>query len=233
MLSSLMFNFLKKKQETNTKYFHVAVDTKGVKEWSEKNKADLEDGYKKAFFRVKEIMELQIEQKIPILSFLILPLEQQDNQELLHQFKKLIDDQNFWKFLVENKIRVNLFGKWYDLPSDILGLLKNLVGCTKDYDNFFVNFCLNYDGKEEIVNACKLIARQVESGKLSYQNITQETIKENIYTSYFIQPNVMIKNSDNQMDSFFLWDCVGAKRIFTHKYFPDLSKSDVENILDE
>ena len=96
---------------------------------------------------------------------------------------------------------------------------------------FFLNFCLNYDGQEELVDALKLINRQVLAGKLSPENITGDTIKENLYTSYFISPDLMIKNSESRMDTFFLWDCVGAKRHFTGQDFPEFSKSDFEKVL--
>ena len=226
-----MFNFLRSKEESKTRYLHVAIDIKGAKNWSENNKLSIEDGYQKCFSRIKEVMEVQIEQKIPIVSFLILPLGNKTD-ELLSEFKRLIGSQQFWDYLKEHKIRVNVFGKWYDLPSEIVGSTKCLIEGTKDYDNFFLNFCLNYDGREEIVDAFKLVARKLESGKLSYENINQQTIKDNIYTSYFIPPNLMIKNGRNQMDSFFLWDCVGAKRVFMGKDFPDFSKSDFEKVLE-
>ena len=178
-----------------------------------------------------ELLEVQIEQKIPILSFLVLSLKDNKEDELLQEFKRFIESEQFWKHIKEHKIRVNVFGKWYDLSSGVVGSTKCLIEGTKDYDHFFLNFCLNYDGREEIVDAFKLIARRIELGKLSYENITQQTIKDNIYTSYFIPPSLMIKNNRNKMDAFFLWDCVGAKRVFTGKDFPDFSKSDFEKIL--
>ena len=115
--------------------------------------------------------------------------------------------------------------------TEVLEKLKNLASCTKDYDHFFLNFCINYDGQEEIVDAIRILSRQLLAGKVSPENINKEMIKENLYSSYFIGPDLMIKNSDSKMDSFLLWDCVGAKRVFTSKDFPDLTKSEVEKII--
>tara|TARA_Y100000310_G_C20645842_1_gene796517 strand:- start:41 stop:724 length:684 start_codon:yes stop_codon:yes gene_type:complete len=226
-----MFDFLKSKAVAKTKYMHIAIDTKGVERWSEKNKLSLVDGFQKSFSRIKELMQVQVEQKIPILSFLILPLKQERRMELLKEFNEFIIKEDFWKHLRENKIKVTVLGQWYDLPSEIIGNLKCLIEGTKDYDYFFLNFCLNYDGQEELLDAVRLINRQVLAGKLSPENITKQTIKDNIYTSYFIPPDLVIKNSEKKMDSFFLWDCVGAKRHFTEKYFPEFSKSDFEKVL--
>lgn len=222
---------MKRKEESKVRYMHVAVDIKGVEKWCEENKAGLEDGYTKSFSRIKEIVEMQVEQKIPLLSFLILPLGQEKKKELLNSFKEFIEGEFLKEFLVRNKIRVTLLGKWYDLPAEIVESLKKLLEETNSYDHFFLNFCINYDGQEEILDAFKLIARQIEAGKLSMDKINKETIKENIYSSYFIGPDLMIKNSDSKMDAFFLWDCVGAKRVFTGKDFPEFNKGDFEKVL--
>ena len=130
-----------------------------------------------------------------ILSFLILPLKQTDNKELLMNFKKFVDSTIFWEFVIKHKIKVTLLGKWYSLPSEIVDSLKRVVSDTRDYDCFFLNFCVNYDGKEELVDAFKLINRKVLAGKLDPDKITKQTIKENIYTSYFVPPNIIIKSS--------------------------------------
>ncbi|MBR9683745.1 hypothetical protein GOV03_04360 [Candidatus Woesearchaeota archaeon] len=225
-----MFPFLKRKEESKVNYLHTAIDLKGIKRWCEKNKVSLEDGYVKSFSRIKELMEVQVEQKIPILSFLILPLSQEETA-LLKSLKEFVDGEFLKNYLRENKIRVTLLGKWYDLPSELLDSLKRLVEETKDYDSLFLNFCLNYDGQEEIVDAFKIMIRQAMAGKLTASDITKETIKENIYTSYFVAPDLMIGNGDSKSNGFFLWDSVGSKKVFTEKDFPDFSKSDFEKIL--
>lgn len=227
-----MFNFLRRK-EGQVKYLHVALDIKGVEAWSQENKASLEDGYLKSFNKLKEVMKMQVREGFPILSVLILPGDEKKNKELLNALKEFTEEEFFLDFLNENKIKITLLGKWYDLPFELLENLKKLMEQTKDYDGFFVNFCLNYDGKEEIVDAFKLIARQITAGKLSLENIGKELIKESIYSSYFIPPDIMVKNYDNKMDSFFLWDCVGARRVFTEKKFPDLDLKWLDKVLKE
>ncbi len=225
-----MFDFLKRKEESWVNYTHAAVNMDNVEKWCEDNKVNLEDGYLKCLARIKEIVEVQVEQKIPVLSFLILPLNKEKKTELLKCLKELLEGE-FKTYLKENGIRITLLGKWYDLPPEVLESLKRIVEETKDNTSLFLNLCLNYGGQEELVDAFKIMARQLIAGKLSTENISKETIKENIYSSYFPPPDLMIKNGDNVMGSFFLWDCVNAKVIFTEKDFPDFSKSDFEKAL--
>jgi len=225
-----MFNFLKRKEGSKTKYLHLATDLKGVEEWCEKNKVSLDDGYLKTFSRVKEIIKIQVEEKVPILSFLVLKLKE-DKKELLKEFKEFLEGDFLNQFIKEHKVKVTLLGKWYDLPAEIVERLKKLVEETRDYDYFFLNFCLNYDGQEEILDAVKILYRQIMAGKLSVENINKANIKENIYSSYFIAPDLMIKHQDKRLDNFFLWDSGGAKIVFTKKFFPDFSGDDLKKLL--
>jgi len=146
-----MFDFLKRKEESKVKYLHVAIDTKGVEHWCEKNKVSLEDGYLRSMVRIKELLQVQVEQKIPVFSFLILPLDskKESRTALLKNFKEFIESAFLRTHLIQNKIRVTLLGKWYDLPAELLEGLKKIVEETRYYDNFFLNFCLKYDGQED------------------------------------------------------------------------------------
>ena len=113
-----------------------------------------------------------------------------------------------------------------------LEAVKKTLDETKDYDSFFVNFCLNYDGQEEIVDSCKLIIKQILANKLSESAINREIIKENLYTSYFIPPDLIIKSGEQKETSFLLWDSVGASIYFTRRAFPEFSLEELNRILE-
>ena len=139
--------------------------------------------------------------------------------------------QNFIKskssFSGKNKIKITILGKWYDLPGRAVDVIKSIIEETKDYDSYFINFCVNYNGQTEIVDACRLIAKQVELGKLSPDKITKGTIKDNIYTSYFISPDLIIRyGKRDRMTSFLLWDSINSLNYFPKKDFPETTQQD-------
>ena len=103
---------------------------------------------------------------------------------------------------------------------------------TKDYDSFFLNLCINYDGQEEIVDSCKLIGRQIAAGKLAPESITKEVIKENCYSSYFIPPDLIIKTGlKTKIAGVLLWDSLNATIFFVKKNWPELKQSDLQKAL--
>ncbi len=138
-----------------------------------------------------------------------------------------------WSFIEESQIKVSVLGKWYDTPSRLVDPIKNLLEKTKDYDRFFLNFCINYDGQEEIVDACRLVAKQVQLQKLDSEQINKNAIKENLYSSTLLPPDLIIKTGfDKRIGDLLLWDCAYARIYFAGKYWEEFTEEDFLKALD-
>ena len=107
-----------------------------------------------------------------------------------------------------------------------------MLESTKDYDSFFVNFCINYNGQDEIVDACKILSMQVKTEKIGLDAISKDNIKDNLYTSDFLPPDLIIKNGIKQrFGGLLLWDSINASIYFTKKNFPDFDKDDFKDAI--
>lgn len=206
---------------------HIALTMVGNREWAKKHKIDLSGAYKKSFNNLKSIIKQQVKSNLPIMTVYLLPSQILDPDQLFFLIDSL---SNFFNDLIksnilqDNKIKVSIIGKWYDLPSRIVGGIKEITNLTKDYDHFFLNFCLNYEGQEEIVDACRLIARQVKAEKIDPEVIDKQMIKENIYSSYFIPPDLIIATgTEKKLNSFLLWDSAYSEFYFPKLLFPDFT----------
>lgn len=199
---------------------HIAFTTVGLKLNPEKG-----------FQVINWLIDEQAKNKIPVFTF-HLTHRTDPEPDTLAALNRFLESEEFIEKIHQNKIKITILGKWYNLPSQTLEAVKKIISETKDYDSFFLNLCLNYSGQEEIVDSCKLIIKQIFANKISESAITKETIKENIYTSYFIPPGVIVKSGLHQKQtSFLLWDSVGAKLVFTGKTFPEFTLEDLNRIL--
>ena len=210
---------------------HIGITTDGIEKWALKNNVSYEDAYKRNFLILKSTIKLQVKLKVPILSFYILDQNYDKEDEaysyLLDAIVNMFDDIAINELVHENKIKISVLGKWYNLPGRVVDAIKKVIEETKDYDGFFVNFCINYDGQEEIVDAIKLLGMQIKSGRMDPELIDKDSIKENIYSSYFLPPDLMIKNgSRKETSGFLLWDSVKTKICFTNKLWPDFDKTE-------
>jgi undecaprenyl diphosphate synthase len=191
------------------------------------NPEEKEKIIKKKIMNFFEIIKTQIEINLPILTISLGEKKDLYNEKILFEFF----DNDLKTFLIDNKIRTSFFGKWYSLPGMIVEVIKKIVNETRDYDKFFLNICINYDGQEEIVDSCRLILKKFYDNKLDPDIIKKNIIKENIYSSYFIPPELIIETTNN-FSGTFLWDSKGSKIFFLNKKFENFSKSDFQRALD-
>jgi len=208
---------------------HIALTTYGTIRWAEKNKVSKEEAYKKKLDNIFEIIKLQVKKDIPILTIDLLSKKTViSNADLLSDFLKKLKNS---ELINKNKIKVYILGKWYDLPVEAVTPIKEVIDETKDYDNFFLNLCINYDGQEEIVDSCRLIARKIKEEKIDIEDISKEEVKDNLYSSYFLPPDLIIDNS-GKISGLLLWDSEGTILVKVKKLFQDFSAKNFLKILE-
>lgn len=214
---------------------HIAVGLeREIGAWAERNKRDLQQAYQARAEIVEELVETQIRLKIPILTIhLLRKTDRVEDLDIILDsitalFERLLKSETIHK----QQIRVSVFGKWYDIPSKPVEAIKKLLEETETYDRFFLNFCIYYDGKEEIVDACELIGMKIKAGKLDPGSVSQELIKENISTSYFLPPDIMVVNGDKKLDGFMLWDSSDSRIYFTNKDWPEFNALDMQKAIE-
>lgn len=128
-------------------------------------------------------------------------------------------------FLDNNQVKVSVLGKWYELPERALEPIKHVISSTSDYDRCFVNFCVRYDGQEDIVDGAKLLAKHVQLGKLAPEQITKATLKEAMLTSTLLPPSLIIHTAPaRKSGGMLLWDSPTATIHFSETPWKDFGK---------
>ena len=166
-----------------------------------------------------EIVEIQIEHNLPILT-ISLGKDINDQKLLMDFVEKLMVTAK------SHKINTTIFGRWYDYSGELVEALKDLNNETNDFDHFFLNLCLNYDSKQEIADACRVIIRKIEQEKIDIDSISPDILKENIYSSNFMPADLIIETS-HKLSGTFLWDSPGARIFKIVKPLEDISKTDI------
>lgn len=234
------FRDILKKEDTDIIKFtlpkHIAIVTKGKHIYAEKHKIPVGEVYQKSNVIILSTIASAVKLSVPIITFYILSTETQDLPDssiVIDSLTEFFNDLANKELLHKNQVKVSVLGKWYDLPGKFVDSIKNLIEKTKEYDSYFVNFCINYNGQEEIVDAIKLISRQIKADKLDAEMINKDLIKENIYSSYFIPPDLIIINGSKRTSDLLLWDSPNAKLYFTNKLWPDFDKMELMDAIKE
>jgi len=188
---------------------HIAVNTGAVKSWAEEEKKEFAQAVKQHITLIDDLVDSQLKHENRVLTINISEYEGM-LEDLKEFFKHLVNDERIHK----NQVRVFIIGHWYELDSELSDIFKLLIDKTKDYDKFFLNFCINYDGQEEILGAIKIIVRRILADKLKEEDLTNNVIKENLYTSYFPPPELIIEPG-LKYSGLLLWDSKGALIYYT------------------
>ncbi len=206
---------------------HLAIDATNVRLWATKNTIDLKEAAKKSIEKISDLMDLQLKKDIPILTMQLSTKNEEEVNALKKFFRELAENEK----IHEKKVRVLVLGDWYGAEQELVDAIKLVLDKTKNYDQYFLNFCVKYTGQEEILTAVKLLLKKVQAAKTTTDSITLEVLKENLPSSYFIPPELIIVNG-GLYTGLLLWDAPGAMIYCTDKYWLDFERRDFDKAID-
>ena len=97
-----------------------------------------------------------------------------------------------------------------------------------------LNMALSYSGQDEILDCVKKIAQKVNTGEISVDSITKETIVENLYNPELPEIDLLIRTSGEQrISNFMLWRLSYAELYFTNVLWPDFTSEEFEKAVKE
>jgi len=136
--------------------------------------------------------------------------------------------------LHSNGVRLKVIGDLSRLEPDIIELIEHAEGMTRDNTRITVTIALSYGGRAEIVAAVRAIAQQVVAGRLAFEAIDEACFARHLFTADLPDPDLLIRTSGEQrISNFLLWQSAYCEFVFTKTLWPDFSKRDLEQAIDE
>lgn len=143
----------------------------------------------------------------------------------LDDFSKRVDTEN---------VKIQVLGDITALSNSLQNSINKAINRTKDNTGIVFNVAFNYGGRAELVMATKEIAKQVQQGKISVNDITEETINNNLYTKGEPDVDLLIRTSGQIRTSGFLpWQSIYAEFVFLKKNWPDFNEEDLLECIKE
>jgi len=136
--------------------------------------------------------------------------------------------------LHRNGVRLKVIGELGRFDPDIIGLIEHAEGMTRDNTRILLTIALSYGGRAEIVAAVRAIAGEVRSGGLAPEVIDEDCVTRHLFTATLPDPDLLIRTSGEQrISNFLLWQSAYSEFVFTKTLWPDFSKRDLEEAIDE
>jgi len=136
--------------------------------------------------------------------------------------------------LHSNAVRLKVIGDLSRFSSDILDLIAHAESLTQNNARITLTMALSYGGRAEIVEAIRTIAQRIACGDITAEAIDEECVARHLFTSGLPDPDLLIRTSGEQrISNFLLWQCAYSELVFTKTLWPDFSKRDLEQAIDE
>ncbi len=214
---------------------HIAVIMDGNGRWARRRSLPRIEGHRRGVRSVREIIEESAELGIEQLTLYCLssenwkrpPRELNMLLRLLEQY--LVEERSE---ILRQDLRFAMIGRREGLTEGILRELSRTVELSQENKGMRLCLAVNYGGRQELVDACRRIAVQVREVGLAINDITEETIAENLDTVGMPDPDLVIRTAgEMRMSNFLLWQASYAEFWVTSKYWPEFRAADLHEAL--
>jgi undecaprenyl diphosphate synthase len=124
--------------------------------------------------------------------------------------------------LMKNNIRLRTIGDLDRLSLPVRETLDNCIRTTAVNTGTTLILALSYSARWEIVRAARYLAKEIESGCLKAEEITETVFSDRLTTAGIPDPDLLIRTGgEKRISNFLLWQASYAELYFTDVFWPD------------
>ncbi|MGI9274257.1 MAG: polyprenyl diphosphate synthase [Endozoicomonas sp.] len=214
---------------------HVAIILDGNNRWAKKRRLPGLAGHRAGVNAVRTIVEACGDYGIDVLTLFAFSSEnwnrpQKEVDGLMELFLRALRRET--KKLKRNNIRLKVIGDISDFSPAIQQHIIEAEQATADDAKVTLIIAANYGGMWDISQATRKIARKVESGELSSDQVNETVIEQHLSTAGLPAPDLLIRTSGEQrISNFLLWQCAYSEFYFTDTLWPDFDRGEFHKAL--
>lgn len=208
---------------------HVAFIMDGNRRYADKAKIGKSDGHKQGFNTLSKVLSWCRELGVLQVTLYAFSIE---------NFKRTRDEVDSIMNLAREKcdslldeldkvndagICVRVAGDLHLLPQDLMARVDKIQKMTCNNDKAYLNVCLAYTSRHEIVAAIKELSNDVQNGNLKPKDIDLNLFEKKLYLPRPF-PDLIIRTSGEvRLSDFMLWQCQESELIFVDALWPEIT----------
>lgn len=214
---------------------HLAIIMDGNGRWARQRGLNRVEGHARGVHSVRATVEESCRLGISQLTLYCLSSENWKRPQaeldflmaLLEQY--LIEER---KEILDQNIRFTFIGRRAELSPPILKELDENIRLSQDNTGMCLCLAINYGGRMELIDACRMLARQAKAGMLDPESIDEAAISNALYTAGMPDPDLLIRTAgEMRISNFLLWQVSYAELWVTEKCWPDFDKASLHQAL--
>lgn len=213
----------------NTNLQHIAIIMDGNRRWAKEKNLPSAFGHKKGVDALKAAMRACDDFGVKYLTVYAFSTENWNRKKeevdfLMNLLAETI--KNELQEMHENGVVINFIGDLTKLSPKLQQILANAVDVTKNNNGVRLQIAFNYGSRDEMVHALKNICKKVQDGDIKIDDITEQTISENLYTKNIPDPDLLIRTGgEMRVSNYLLWQIAYSEFIVTKRYWPEFDKN--------
>ena len=134
--------------------------------------------------------------------------------------------------MMQENVKIRFVGNLQALPRTLQAEIERSMADTQHNRGIQFTVATNYGGRQEILQATKAIAYQVQQGIIQPDQIDQKLFESHLYTAGIGDPDLLIRTSgEMRISNFLLWQLAYAEIYITQSLWPDFDRSEFHQAL--
>ncbi|QLE39306.1 isoprenyl transferase [Nostoc sp. C052] len=214
---------------------HVAVIMDGNGRWAKRQGLPRIMGHKRGVDALKDLLRCCQDWGIQALTAYAFSTEnwkrpQEEVDFLMTLFQRVLRQE--LREMVEENVQIKFVGNLQDLPRSLQQEISRSMEETKNNRGIRFSVATNYGGRQEILQACQAIAKQVQQGLLQPDEINEQVFESHLYTAGVTDPDLLIRTSgEMRLSNFLLWQMAYGEIYITDALWPDFNRAEFHRAL--
>ncbi|RHP65629.1 isoprenyl transferase [Bacteroides sp. OF04-15BH] len=207
---------------------HIAIIMDGNGRWAKAQGLPRTAGHQQGVEIVKKITEEATRLGVKYLTLYTFSTENWNRPAAeVAALMGLILDHLEEEIFMKNNVRFRVIGDQSRLPESVQKRLDECMERTAQNDKMTMVIALSYSSRWEITQAVKNIAQEVQEGKLSAGEVSEEVICKHLNTNFMPDPDLLIRTGGElRISNYLLWQCAYTELYFCDTFWPDFDEEE-------
>jgi undecaprenyl diphosphate synthase len=214
---------------------HVAIILDGNGRWAKRRMLPRKAGHVAGAKTVEKICEDAYDLGVNYLTVYAFSTEnwkrpQDEVDALMKLLRQYLKD--CIKRSTKNNMCVKVIGDITPLEEDLKQTIRELEKATADNTGLHFQVALNYGSRDEMLRGIKNLCADVKEGKITEEEITEDTFAAYLDTKGIPEPDLLIRTSgEKRLSNFLLWQLAYTEFYFTDVMWPDFDKEELQKAI--
>lgn len=210
---------------------HIAVIMDGNGRWARSRGLPRIEGHRRGVATVREIVEECAHLGLRQLTLYCFSNEnwkrpRRELNMLMYLLQQFVIEER--SEITRQNIRFCTIGRTDGLEERIRNEIEKTIDGSRDNSGMCLCLALNYGARQEVVDAVRHIAQEVQSGRIEPHSVDEQTIAAHLYTAGMQDPDLVIRTAgEMRVSNFLLWQISYAELWVSPRCWPEFRRDDL------